>query len=288
MIKKKKNMLEEICFIFNCSDYFVDTGQSCYEQVMISFAAQRTTPPLNMIVEDESFASLFSFFMNMVLVLGLVFLSTDLLQRKAQMSLKRLLANKAHPSELATYLDQLSHSQRWKEVGELNRKQQSILYDLCAKSEPITLEHFVPSTYGDLVEVVHHGRNTLPLISKLKNFQKRFCRPLKGKDCLYGFNEGPTRWWIGPGYFVANLSEGRSEWMARGQVVVDYYKVPEKPLPYGWPKLIPNHKGAQVFVYNHMRDFMRKVSEHVSVGRAFKDGKEMNAWFVLCREDRKD
>ncbi len=30
----------------------------------------------------------------------------------------------------------------------------------------------------------------------------------------------------------------------------------------------PNSQGLQVFVYHRTRDFMRKVSEHVSIGRA--------------------
>ena len=33
-----------------------------------------------------------------------------------------------------------------------------------------------------------------------------------------------------------------------------------------------------------MQDFMRGVSSHVSIGRAQKKGKNMDAWFVLSRD----
>ena len=34
-----------------------------------------------------------------------------------------------------------------------------------------------------------------------------------------------------------------------------------------------------------MIDYLRKVSDHVSIGRAVKGGKAMDNWFLLCRED---
>jgi hypothetical protein len=39
-----------------------------------------------------------------------------------------------------------------------------------------------------------------------------------------------------------------------------------------------------MFVYNNTRDFMRRVSQHVSIGTAYKGDKALGAWFVLCRE----
>ena len=38
------------------------------------------------------------------------------------------------------------------------------------------------------------------------------------------------------------------------------------------------------FIYHRTRDFMRGVSEHVTIGRATREGKPMDNWFVLCRE----
>jgi hypothetical protein len=34
-----------------------------------------------------------------------------------------------------------------------------------------------------------------------------------------------------------------------------------------------------------MVDVMRGISNHVSIGRAWKQGKYMDAWFALVRED---
>ena len=51
------------------------------------------------------------------------------------------------------------------------------------------------------------------------------------------------------------------------------------------PDIVPNEARLGRFVYAGMKDYMRRVSEHVSIGRAYKGGKPMNAWFVLCRED---
>ena len=54
------------------------------------------------------------------------------------------------------------------------------------------------------------------------------------------------------------------------------------------PVHILSHYDARLgrFVYAGMIDIMRGVSTHVTIGRALKGGKFMDAWFVLCREDR--
>jgi phosphodiesterase/alkaline phosphatase D-like protein len=40
----------------------------------------------------------------------------------------------------------------------------------------------------------------------------------------------------------------------------------------------------QRFVYARMDDFLRKVSAHVSIGRAWRNHKVTDNYFVLCRE----
>ena len=199
------------------------------------------------------------------------------------MSLKELLLDDdATIASIAAHLDGLSHEDRMDEVMSCNRKQQIAMYEKAAASAPITFEHFVPASVGPLTEVIHHGRNTLPAF---KRFQKRFCRPADSADRLFGYNEGSTRALIGPGYFVAIPTEGNADWKPRGAVVVDYFQVPDQDVVEGWPKVVPNSRGLQMFVYNKTRDFMRKVSEHVSIGAAFKKEKALGAYFVLCRED---
>ncbi len=145
-----------------------------------------------------------------------------------------------------------------------------------ATGRSTSLEDIVPSSLEPATEVIHAGKNSLPVFS---NFEKRFCRVDGRDDVLYGYNEGVTRSVIGPGCFVARLFEDRDE------VGVDYYQVPpdDAALPDGWPRPVPNEKGLQVLVYSKMIDYLRKVSDHVTIGRAVKKGKETGNYFLLCR-----
>lgn len=200
------------------------------------------------------------------------------------MSLKELLHDETSSiSDVAAYLNALDHAARLDEVLAANKKDQVAMWDKAAAAEPLTFDHFVKPGTPPLTEVIHHGRNTLPAF---KLFEKRFCLPADREGQLYGYNHAPTKGLIGPGFFVAVGTAGNAEWEARGGVVVDYFRVPETAVPESWPKVVPNSKGLQMFVYNKTRDFMRKVSEHVSIGAAYKKGKPMGAYFVLCREDQ--
>jgi hypothetical protein len=185
---------------------------------------------------------------------------------------------------IARHLDGLDGATRWREVSALDRDRQRTLYEKAAQAKPIDFEHFV----GDAkpyTEVIHDGMNTLPLPAPLKRFQKRFCRPNGGDGGrLFGYNEGPTRKVVGPGYFVAIPTEGKPAWQARGAVVVDYYQVPNGHVVEGWPEVVPNDWRLQKLVYNQTRDFMRRVSKHVSIGAAFKREKPLDHYFVLCRQ----
>lgn len=184
-------------------------------------------------------------------------------------------------AEIGAWLDGLSHEERMTAVLALGKAEQQRLFER-ADPAAITLEHFVPPGVSPLTEVIHHGRNTLPVF---KLFQKRLCRPATGSGRLFGYNEGSTRGLIGPGFFVAVPTRGNAAWEQRGAVVVDYFQVPDAAVVEGWPKVVPNNRGLQVFVYNKTRDFMRRVSAHVSIGAAYREEKPMGAYFVLCRED---
>jgi len=183
---------------------------------------------------------------------------------------------------IASYLDGLDGHRRWAEVGALDRARQRRLYEKAFRARPIDLDHFVGAA-GPRQEVIHEGRNTLPLPGPLQRFQKRFCRPEGGAGRLFGYNEGPTRRLVGPGFFVAIPTSGRREWEARGAVVVDYFQVPDGPVAPGWPEVVPNSHRLQRFVYHQTRDFMRRVSTHVSIGAAYKIERALDHYFVLCR-----
>lgn len=184
--------------------------------------------------------------------------------------------------EIAAYLDGLSPDHRLHETRQLGGAEQARLYDLAAAAPPITLDHFVPAAVPALREVIHDGKNTLPAFTI---FQKRFCRPTDGDGRVFGYNEGMTRPLLGPGFFVAHPTAGNPEWERRGAVVVDYYLVPDGEVASGWPRVVPNSQGLQVLVYHQTRDFMRRVSQHVSIGAAYKGEKKLGAYFCLCRHD---
>jgi hypothetical protein len=199
------------------------------------------------------------------------------------MSVKYLIHRPAAQiGEIAAYLDGLAPDHRLHEVRQLGGADQARLYDLAKDGPPITLEHFAPKDRPTLREVIHEGKNTLPAFQL---FQKRMCRPSDGADRLFGYNEGFTRALLGPGYFVTHSTAGNPDWEERGAIVVDYFMMPDGEVAPGWPRVVPNSQGLQMLVYQGTRDFMRRVSAHVSIGAAYKGEKKMGAYFALCRQD---
>jgi hypothetical protein len=199
------------------------------------------------------------------------------------MRLAELIADPdADLTDIATILDDLDGVVRWAQLSRLDRTQQRMLYRK-ASASAVDLAYFV----GDAparTEVIHDGLNTLPIPPRLRRFQKRFCRPDNpAAACLFGYNEGPTRRLLGPGYFVASLTDAHPTWPEHGGVVVDYFQVPDAAVAHGWPPVVPNTKGLQRFVFYGTRDFVRGVSAHVSVGAAFKHDRPLDHYFVLCR-----
>ncbi len=199
------------------------------------------------------------------------------------MSLMNLIDDPASDIQsIARHLDALGSDARWDEVSHLDRDRQRMLYEKAAYAAPLDFDHFVGDARAR-EEVIHDGINTLPLPSPLRRFQKRFCRPDGDAARLFGYNEGPTRQVVGPGYFVAIPTQGKPHWQARGAVVVDYWQVPDAAVVDGWPRVRGNDWRLQKLVYNQTRDFMRRVSKHVSIGAAFKKEKPLDHYFVLAR-----
>ncbi len=184
--------------------------------------------------------------------------------------------------EIGLFLDSLEESERLLQINLLTAKDQKRLYEKAEESEPLTLRYFVPEGVPPLTQVIHHGKNSLPIF---RYFQKRFCWPLQGEERLFGYNETLLRPLIGPGYFVARSTENYPTWRHRGGVVVDYYQIPDSRIVRGWPDIVPNSLGMQRFIYGKTRDFMRRVSEHVSIGAVWKEEHFMDTYFVLCREE---
>lgn len=193
-----------------------------------------------------------------------------------------LLDQNAPLDAVAAHLDALDHPTRLAQCRALGRSAQRALFNL-ASPDQVRLADLVPAAVSPCREVIQFGMNTLPLPDGMRRFEKRFCRPQDGSERLFGYNEGSTRPLIGPGYFVAVSTAGNAEWQKRGAVVVDYYQVPDGPVVDGWPKVVPNSRGLQMFVFQGTRDFMRRVSDWVTIGAAYKGEKALDHYFVLVR-----
>ena len=174
-------------------------------------------------------------------------------------------------------LDGVGHEARLHAVREWGGKEMAPLFEAAADNDATTLEDFVPAGVAALTEVIHHGKNSLPVFTE---FQKRFCRPGEGapSDQLWGYNEQTLKLFTGPGYFVTH------PWKDGG-VVIDYTMVPGGKVST-WPAIAPNSAGLSRFIYNGTQDVMRKVSEHVTIGRARRGDVIMDNWFALVREDK--
>jgi hypothetical protein len=182
---------------------------------------------------------------------------------------------------IEAHLDGLDHATRLQETRSLGRSEQRRLFDAAKGHKPIDLGFLVPPDKGPFEEVYHWGKNTLGVFT---HFAKVMCRPdddaVASSQC-WGYNSsgGFINTFVGPGYFVARPFE------VDGEMLVDYLQVPPRK-PDAWPPILPNSARASRFVYNGTQDVLRGVSQHVCIGRATKGGKDMNAWFILCREDR--
>jgi hypothetical protein len=173
---------------------------------------------------------------------------------------------------IAHLLDEVGDEGRLNTVMDLGKRELAALFEASVDNDPLTLDDLVPESAAPLTEVVHEGKNSLGLFSR---FQKRFCRPVGKSDELYGYNEQELRALTGPGYFVAHSPP-------EGGVLIDYRRLPDDR-PRNWPAIIPNHARLGRFVYAGMVDVLRRVSSGVSIGRALRGDRPMDAWFVLVR-----
>lgn len=193
------------------------------------------------------------------------------------MSLSSLLdGTHVSATALSSHLDALSDVQRVAEALALDGRQQAKLFEVVQGARRFTLEDLAPTTTAPLTGVTHEGRNSMPAFSR---FAKVFAVPDDASRTTterWGFNRtsGLVTTTVGPGYFVT-VQQG-------DEVLVDYTLLPPKPL-VGAPAILKNSSRLSFFVYNRTKDVVRGVSQHVSIGRASRDGKQLDNWFVLCR-----
>jgi hypothetical protein len=189
----------------------------------------------------------------------------------------RIVKNTGTIEEIAEQLNALSHRERVAAVRTMGGPTQALLWEM-AEGRSVAAEDMVPADVPPLKPIIHYGKNSLPLLT---NFEKRFCRPTNGGNggVLLGYNEGVTRPFVGPGYFVVRDTPAST----KGSLVIDYYRTPSEKPPE-WPKIANKDHGIPALVYGFMHDYLRKVSDHVTVGRAYKHHKITNNYFLLCRQ----
>ncbi len=193
---------------------------------------------------------------------------------------RALQATLVNREDLAKVIEEVSSDQRIAMMESIDGSGQAKIWNAC-EGHGVSIQDLVPASLGPLKPVIFHGKNSLPAFTR---FQKRFCRPSadESADVLWGYNYQPATWLApltGPGYFVAYDSES-----PLGGVAIDYRRVPHAR-PSDWPEIHDNKYRLSRFIYNGMVDYLRRVSEHVYIGRATRAEKELPNYFLLCRED---
>src|SRR5262249_55014464 len=183
-------------------------------------------------------------------------------------------ADHPDPAAIGDLLDRAPSADRMSATGSLGGPAiQRKLWAAAASAPRVGLADLVPPDMHPLREVIFHGKNSLPAFT---HFQKRFCRPGAEAGTLWGYNHQQLGWLTGPGYFVVHDEPAHG-------AAIDYREVPPKPVP-GWPAVKPNDVGFSRFVYRAMVDSLRRVSTHVLIGRATRHDRELDNFFVLCRD----
>lgn len=180
-------------------------------------------------------------------------------------------------ARLAEVLDGLGHEGRVHTTRTWTKAHKRAIFEAAKGFRPLDLDFLVPSSIGAATEVIHEGHNTLPLFT---HFQKRFAKAEGVTDAVGGYNHQVMQGLTGPGYFMARKGEGEHE----GELVIDYTRVPTSK-PEGWPPIRDNESGIAGMVSGGLTDYVRGISNHVSIGVAFRRGQPLGQYFTLVRKD---
>ena len=189
----------------------------------------------------------------------------------------------AKPAELAALLDGTDALGRQEALAGLARSDFGPLFRAVA-GQHVDLAYYVPKETPAGTFVRHVGLNSMPLF---RTVDKRFVRAPNGE--LWGYNhlENPiASAFSGPGYFCVAERPAPSPDGRQGcdQLFIDYWRVPPS-LPHpGWPAVTPNDRLPGSLVYGKMCDYMWRVSQHVSIGEAWRNGKSIDTYFIISRE----
>ncbi len=187
--------------------------------------------------------------------------------------LKYVSKKRVNAEGLERFLNNLKHRQRVDATRALPQEAFPWLFEGVKGFRPVFEEDFVHRGTLAMTPVIHVGTNNLPFF---REFNKVMYRQPNG--VIAGRNEQTMEWLTGPGYFIVDPRLGD-----KGEIAFDYTRLPELCLPK-WPKIKSNDSGFSVFVYRGLIDVMRRVSDHVTVGRAFRGGKPLSNYFILVRK----
>jgi hypothetical protein len=194
--------------------------------------------------------------------------------------LRAKIREAASPQTLCDLLDGWAPPERALSTRSLDGGTQRALWQRVEGFRPLTLADMVPKSVPALHPVRHLGRNSMPMLTRFEKVLFRGAEQAAAAPAeLGGLNVHVTRPLAGPGYCVA------VDDAARGEVVIDYTRVPSVA-PEGFPPIVDNEHGLRALFYGFTQiDRLRRVSEHVTIGSVARKGRDMGAFFVLCRQD---
>lgn len=188
--------------------------------------------------------------------------------------LVRAVRSRVSASELAELLDGMGVRERVEAVARVTGSLVGQLYELARDGQPLELREVVGDSIPAGATVAYSGRNSLAMFSR---FEKRLTRTADG--LVFGYNHQPlqvARPVTGPGYFrVVDAGPDHP-----GELLFDYTQAPPFE-PAGWPAYRPNEVGLSRFVFMDLHDYVRRVARGVLVGKAYRRGKDQNAYFSL-------
>jgi hypothetical protein len=170
---------------------------------------------------------------------------------------------------LSTALDGAGQEQRLAWLQRLAGKQLPMLYELAA-GQTLKIEEL----HGEEGQVViHQGMNSMAMF---RSFQKRM---VLHDGQVKGHNHQPWAWLVGDGTFIVVPSPE-----VEGELWLDYTRLPDSGFP-DFPPVKDNMAGLSRFAYGGMIDVVRRVSAHVTIGKAFIGDKPRGQYFALCRRE---
>lgn len=198
-------------------------------------------------------------------------------------TLAELVRQNAKPEAIAALLDGTDAVGRQEALAGLARSDFGPLFRIVS-GQHVDLAFYVPQGTAPGAFVRHLGLNSMPLF---RTVDKRFVRMPSGELSGYNHLENPiASTFSGPGYFCVAERGAPSPDGRKGcdQLFIDYWRVPAQVPHDGWPAVTDNNGLPGSLVYGKMCDYMWRVSQHVSIGEAWRNGKSLNTWFIVSRE----